>query len=211
MRNVAKISISPILISILVSALGCAGVQSGERGLLVSGAPYELPEPGTRFERVEEAAVAALTHVRRTSSRSETEQLHVGSIVRIEGGYTWQEADQSGNHLNPTWRPTARVQLSSDHVATYVVHPRIGDRRTDRANEKITRGERELVDEVDPLHRPMFLLTPSGRIVSYNHGAPAVEIADLRRGRIERNTSASSSARASRAVESSIGLAERVE
>ena len=185
MRHITKILISSVVILSFVSLVGCAGMEPREHRLLRSDAAHETAQPGTQFDSVEEAAVAALAHVRWTATRSESERLHVGSIVRIEGGYTWLTAQHSGSHLRATWRPTARVAIGPDHVATYVVHPRTGDRRTDRANERITRGERRLVDDVDPLHRPIFLLTPAGRIMTYSHGAPVVEIAALRAGRVE--------------------------
>jgi len=185
MRHITKILICSVAILSFASLAGCAGMESGEHRLLRSDAPHEIAQPGTQFDSLEEAAVAALAHVRRTATRSQAERLHVGSIVRIEGGYTWQTAEHSGSHLRATWRPTARVAIGPDHVATYVVHPRTGDRRTDRANERITRSERRLVDDVDPMHRPIFLLTPAGRIMAYSHGAPVVEIAALRAGRVE--------------------------
>lgn len=180
MRHMTKLS---ILILALAFSQGCAGIQSGERGHFVSNETNELLQPGTAFPSVEDAAIAALGYIRSTATRSESERLYVGPILRIEGGYTWAEAEHSGNHLRATWRPTARVALSPDHVATYVIHPRTGDSRVDRANENISQSERRLVDEVDPLHRPLFLLTPAGRIVEYSHGASVTEIVDRRGNR----------------------------
>jgi len=183
-RHATKILISSVLILSFAPLLGCAGMETRARRLHVSDVPNEIAQPGTQFDSVEEAAIAALVHVRLTATRSESERLHVGSIVRREGGYTWLRAERSGGHRNATWRPKARISISRDHVAVYVVHPRTGDRRTDRANERITPSERRLVDDVDPLHRPIFLLTPAGRIVTYSQGAPVVEIAALRGGRV---------------------------
>jgi hypothetical protein len=171
----------------------------------VSDVPIEIAQPGTRFDSVEEAAVAALVHVRSTATRSESGRLHVGSIVRSEGGYTWLKAVRSGGLRNATWRPKARLSISQDHVATYVVHPRTGDSRTDRANERITPSERRLVDDVDPLHRPIFLLTPAGRIVTYSQGVPVVEIAVFRGGRfVARDGLSSRGVRASTPVDSPV-------
>lgn len=189
MRHTAKIS---ILILALAFSQGCAGMQSDERGHFVSDGPSELLQPGTPFPSVEEAAVAALGYIRSTATRNEAERLYVGPIIRIDGGYTWTQAEHSGNHLRATWRPTARVSLSPDHVATYIIHPRTGDSRTDRANDGISQGERRLVDEVDPLHRPLFLLTPTGRIVEYSHGASVTEVVDRRGRRNEKRGGVSS-------------------
>jgi hypothetical protein len=183
MRQTSSISINAFFVIVLASLVGCAGVNAGERRLGATGTSGDPLPPGTEFSTVEAAAVAALAYVRETSTRSESERLRVGSIVETENGYTWTEGDHSGSHTRANWRPKARIALTDAHAAAYVVHPRTGDRQTDRANERVTRSERRLVDEVDPQHRPMFLLTPTGRIVAYNHGAPVVEIADLRRNR----------------------------
>jgi hypothetical protein len=154
-----------------------------EYGLLVSGMPYEVAEPGATFGTIEEAAVAALVHARETANPIEREALSVGSIVRTEGGYTWQEPQRSASYFRKQ-RPRARVTLTSADVATYVVHPRTGEPSIDRRNERVTRSEKRIVDEVDPLHRPMCVLTPRGRIVTYGHGTSGLEIADVRWGRV---------------------------
>ena len=55
-------------------------------------------------------------------------------------------------------------------VATYIIHPRTDRREIDRRNERATERERRLVDERDPLHRPLYILTPSKKVLHYADG-----------------------------------------
>ncbi|MBW1845176.1 MAG: hypothetical protein JRJ05_12600, partial [Deltaproteobacteria bacterium] len=55
-------------------------------------------------------------------------------------------------------------------VARYIIPPHSGKARIDRYNEEPTRKEKQIVDELDPAHRPLFQLTPSHNIVSYRYG-----------------------------------------
>ena len=195
MRHLSTISVRSIFLLMLASTLGCASLQSAENRSIGSDraavSPESAPEVARNFETVEEAALAALGHIRTNLTRSERTRLQVGAIVRTESGYAWAEAVVSGSLLDSTWQPKVRVAMSSEHVATYLVHPRTGNAPLDRANERFSMGERRIVDEFDPMHRPMFLLTPSGRIVSYEHGGEPTEIADLKAGKVVRRAGAS--------------------
>ena len=184
-RTTTTFSILSILASTALA--GCAGMGGQEYGLLVSGMPYQVAEPGTTFRTIDEAAVAALVHARETANPIERESLRVGTIVRTAEGYTWQEPQRSGSYFRKQ-RPRVRLTLTRSHVATYVVHPRTGEPRLDRLNERVTRSEKRMVDEVDPIHRPLFVLTPRGRIVTYAHRASSLEIADVRWGRMPKYT-----------------------
>lgn len=55
-----------------------------------------------------------------------------------------------------------RLALAAEDVAVYAVHPRSGRPEVDRANETPSRSERALVESWE---RPLFVLTPSRRIV----------------------------------------------
>lgn len=191
-RTKTTFSILSILASIAL--VGCAGMGDHEYGLLVSGMPYEMAEPGATFRTIDEAAVAALVHARETANPIERESLRVGSIVRTDEGYTWQEPQRSASYYRKA-RPRARVTLTSAAVATYVVHPRTGEPSVDRRNERVTRSEKRIVDEVDPLHRPMFVLTPRGRIMTYAHGEASLEIASVHWGRVPKYPSTTIAAR----------------
>jgi len=168
---------------ILVAGVGCATATPQQEGRALVDVPSTLSPPGTLYSTVDEAAIAALAHVSATTRRSDLGRLQVGSVVEVDGAFTWQAANRPARSRRDDWRPKARLSLAPDHVATFVIHPRTGDRSLDRANERLTQGERRIVDQLDPLHRPIYLLTPSGRIVAYSHGESASEIADLRPSR----------------------------
>jgi hypothetical protein len=180
------VSILSILGLILVTAAGCAHAGPEQAGTAPSEEGAAVDPPGTLYSTVDGAAVAALIHVVATTRRDDLDRLQVGSILAVDGGFTWQGSASSTASRRDDWRPKASLSFTQDHVATFVIHPRTGHRSLDRANEKLTRGERRIVDELDPLHRPIYLLTPSGRIVTYAHGERTSEIADLRTSR--RNT-----------------------
>ncbi|MAG32171.1 MAG: hypothetical protein CL908_14910 [Deltaproteobacteria bacterium] len=188
-RQSHSVSIS-LLALLVLSAIGCAGLQPTERSLLLSGMPYPVPAPGAVLGSVEEAAIAALVHARTTATRVERESMLVGSIVRVENGLTWSEPQRSGSFFRSAGRPVVRYVLSGTAVATYVVHPRTGHFEVDRLNERITPSEKRFV-KADPRHRPVFLLTPSGRVLSYAHDAEPVEVAAVRWGRADRGLSIS--------------------
>lgn len=174
-----------ILGLMLVTASGCASAASlyPEQEADPVGRASALDPPDTLHPTVDDAAIAALAHLAATTRRSELHRLQVGSIVGVEGAFSWQASGRPTTSRHDDWRPKARLSLAPDHVATFVIHPRTGDRRIDRVNERLTRGERRIVDELDPLHRPIYLLTPSGRVLIYRHGESTSEIAALCRAR----------------------------
>jgi hypothetical protein len=177
------------LLTISLAAVGCAGLQPSERTMLVSGAPYDAPAQGAVLATLDEAAIAALVHARSNLTPLERECMLVGSIVRVDGGYTWQEPQRSGSYFART-KPVVRLRVSSQHVASFVIHPRTGENELDSANERITRREKRIV-EADPQHRPIFVLTPSGRLLSHAHDRAPIEIANLRWGRRDVSTATS--------------------
>ena len=178
------LSLAPFLALGLAGLIGCAGVPPTEAGRLVTTRIDEASKPGMVFMSIEEAAIAAVARARANATPVEREALLIGSIIRVEGGYSWLQPQHSGSYFRATRRPRARLAPSQDHVATYLVHPRTGEPRLDRINERFSQSERDIVDRADPFHRPIFLLTPSGRILAYGHEEPAVQIADLRRRRM---------------------------
>ena len=172
-----------ILGLMLVTASGCASAASHYQEAARVGRASAADPPDTHHSTVDEAALAALAHLSATTRRSELHRLQVGSIVGVEGAFSWQASGRPTTSRHDDWRPKARLSLAPDQVATFVIHPRTGDRRIDRVNERLTRGERRIVDELDPLHRPIYLLTPSGRVLIYRHGESTSEIAALCRPR----------------------------
>jgi Domain of unknown function (DUF4329) len=126
--------------------------------VLSADAVAEAPSgPGTVFESVEAAAADALTFA--AAHKGDSRREWGGAISRVDGGFSY-EAPTPGSKAG------VRLSLGSEHVAWYYTHgPR--DAETDRLNEDVSRRDRQMVDRVDPQHRPLFVLTPSGRLIRY--------------------------------------------
>lgn len=163
------------LTAMLLALSACAGV---ERSAWAEAPPTQapFPEATNQHATLQGAALAALVEAWTGTVRRNHGQLRVGAILRTDGEFTWLEPQlPKAGHVS-----VVRLGIHANHAATYIVHPRTGSATVDRANERITRHEKRLVDRVDPLHRPIFVLTPSGRLLSYSHGSPVVEVASMR-------------------------------
>ena len=125
----------------------------------------------TIFPTLEEAALGALVHAIRDASSADRGRLRVGKVQRVAGGYVYTAAQRSRETVWSQRRQIIRYKLGASDVATYVVHPRSGNWRLDRRNERPNRGEKRIVDRLDPEGRPLYLLTPTLRVVRYD-GAP---------------------------------------
>ena len=137
---------------LLASAVGlalAASVQAGERA---------ATGPGTVFASVEAAAADAL---RFAAARSTSQRELGGTISRVDGGFSYA-APEAGD------RDGVQLRLGREDVAWYYTHgTRDGGREEDRLNEGISQRDRAMVDRVDPAHRPLFVSTPTGRLLRY--------------------------------------------
>ena len=156
-------------IGLLALLIACAGLpltagatDSARVGLRAQG-------PGAVFETVEAAAIDALSYAHLEETLTERRSLRVGVIHRVENGYSYTAAKRSSTS-SPLTACSVRYALRSNDVARYIIPPHSGKARVDRYNEEPTRKEKQIVDELDPAHRPLFQLTPSHNIVSYRYG-----------------------------------------
>ena len=132
------------------------------------GAPPTPAGPGASFATVEAAALDALAWVTREKGAADRGRVFVGAIhVRPDGRYAYQRPTRSEQTLFRRRPPVLRLSLQAEDVASYVVYPKTGATRVDRLNEQPSPGLRRVVDEVDPRRRPLYLLTPSLRVVRY--------------------------------------------
>lgn len=153
-----------------VSTAGPAALPSADSGSQPAGASRRA------WHSLSAAAHAALAEARRDDRPGRRDRLRAGLIVRRGASYVWLDPEVASS----TNAARVRVEIRHDQAATYVVHPKTGNLEVDRASEGVTRAERRLVDRVDPLHRPIFVLTPSGRVLVYRWRGPVEEVADLR-------------------------------
>lgn len=165
MTRLAALLASAALMT-FVSAAGLANATAATPDANAAETPVLYPT-------VAAAAGAALSHLEETRTTRTGRQLMTGAILRVGDGYVWRPPVR----VDASRRAVARLAVDPAQVATYVVHPRTGQRDVDRANDRVTRAQRHLVDDLDPQHRPIFVLTPMGRILAYHHGASVVELA----------------------------------
>lgn len=172
----------------LVASLACASPSpTGEgRPVLVRRAAPAEPSTGPAadpsvqpgiYPSIEAAVDAAFVAADRASGPAERDRLQIGTIRRVEGGFAWVAPALSATSVGAMTPVRVRLRLGPEDVAIYGLHPRTGLADLDRANEGVTRPERRLVDEQDPLHRPLYVRTPSRRVVRYPAAGPeSVEV-----------------------------------
>jgi hypothetical protein len=152
-------------------ASGCAGsVAPREPALGKLASDHPTRGPGAVFATIEEAALDALAWSRANGRLTDRRRLRIGTIQRRPGGYAYSAPLRSRTTVDSSAPLNVRFRLESEDVATFVLHPRSGRRSVDRRNESATPDERRLVDELDPRHRPIFVLTPSRKVIRYRNG-----------------------------------------
>lgn len=144
----------------------------------------EIPAPpdSAVHSTIDAAVEAAFMAARRADRPRGRDRLRIGTIRRVEGGFSWVEPRASESSVGALRLMQVRLSLRPDDVAIYGIHPISGHADFDRANEVVSRDERRLVDEHDPLHRPIYVLTPSRRVVRYPEVERSVEIVQSESG-----------------------------
>lgn len=181
MVNEQRLSFSflPVLLLTFLASPGCAGPLPEVRlapQTEISSVPASLPRtlaagPPTESDRVfatiEAAVVDAFEAAESVAGPGDRDRMRLGTIRRVAGGFRWTEPVRSRGTVGAMAPMQVRFRLGPDDVAVYAVHPRSGEASVDRRNEQIGRGEQKLVDEQDPLHRPLYVRTPSRRTLRY--------------------------------------------
>ena len=116
---------------------------------------------------VDEAALEALAALREDRSPAMRGRFRVGRILAVPGGYVWEApvAATSGP------RPVVRLASGPDHVATYLARDTSVAGSRAALERQHARIERALVETRDDRHRPLFVLTESGRMIAYRGDA----------------------------------------
>ena len=169
--------------ALLVGLLASFASAASAGGALCPKAELPHAEPGALFDTIEAAAVDALAHAHHTAGPGERGRLLLGTIERVGDAYTYSEPIRSAETVWSSRAPVLRFGLRPTDVATYVLHPPSGSARVDRANERPNASERRLVDELDPKERPLYVLTPTRRVVRYA-GQETTEVASRPADRI---------------------------
>jgi hypothetical protein len=120
--------------------------------------------PGTVFFSVEAAAYDALSYSY-LQSRADHKPAHSmgGTIYSVAGGFSYTSPLRAKK-----FSPDEVVYpLRPEDVGHYHTYPRHWDRRVNVIREKFSRFDRSVVNSIDPLRRPSFILTPKLKVKVY--------------------------------------------
>ena len=164
--------------SLLAASLACAGAppsswtaEHGRRGAPTAG-------PGAVFSSVREAALDALVTARRTATPRDEERLRVGTIHRVAQGYSYA-APQRAVASSARMPQSIRYQLRPADVASYLIPPRATTWPRDRSVDALLAEAQRIVDDLDPAHRPVYVLTDALEVVRYTGGGQPHAVARL--------------------------------
>lgn len=160
----------------LVASLACASpLPAGRPAASRAMAPTSAPDVVV-YPSIDAAVEAAFAAAEQAAGPAERDRMRMGTIRRVAGGFGWVAPAVSASPIGAMSPMQVRLRLGPEDVAIYGLHPRSGLADLDRANESVSRHERRLVDERDPLHRPLYVRTPSRRIVRYPALPESLEI-----------------------------------
>lgn len=164
-RGPARIhlAIAALVVGLLASLAGAA--TAGETVCARAETPHA--EPGALFGTLEEAAIDALAHADQTARPRDHGRLRLGTIYRVGDAFSYSAPMRSEGTVWSSRPPILRFVLRPVDVASYMLHPRSGSSLIDRANEVPNASERRVVDELDPHGRPLYVMTPSRRVLRY--------------------------------------------
>jgi len=173
-----------ILILTLTALLGLGCAQLPQHpsdfvaGLKTPPLELEARGPGAVFDRVEAAAVDALTFsYLQAREADDMERMRAGTIRRSGTGYTYGDIQVA----NPLAQRQIEYVLGGQDVARFHVYPPHTDRDVNRRSERLSTKDWRSVNVIDPLHRPLYVLHPSLAIRAYGGGdGETVEVANLR-------------------------------
>jgi hypothetical protein len=165
---IAKVALLASLVAWLIACSSLERHRLDER--------YTPRGPGATFATVEAAVVDALAWARLDGKR--THSMHLlrgGTITRTDGGFTYETVAVA----SPETPTRIEYALRRDDVARFHAYPRSSPSENMR-NENPSRHDRRSVDDQDPLHRPVFILTPRLLVKAYYGETEPVElVADL--------------------------------
>jgi hypothetical protein len=155
------------VIALLIGAtIGCASL---EPRFSDSALEAVVKGPMHVFTSIDDAAADALAWCYLLSRRDRVQRrdaVRAGVISPVEGGYTYNGI-VTAHRLQPS---TVSMALAPSDVAHFRLYPTSNDLKIDRMNSTHSRPDRQVVDELDPLHRSSYLMTPNSIVRVYAGG-----------------------------------------
>ena len=169
-----------ILVSTLIVLTAACASDPGSRTAVRPARPEVARLESPVFASMDEAAVAGLIAARERTPRASLQAIQIGTIRRVSGGFVYRPpavADESLLEARPS---VLRLRLTSDDVATYILHPQTGATCMDDRNEALNASEMRLLGSSARRARPVYLLTPRLEIVRHTLDEPGIRLANLR-------------------------------
>jgi hypothetical protein len=163
--SIAKIA----SLALLAACVACAGAPPASPAANDARSESRAEGPGAAFPSVQAAALAALASAHRTATPRDRQRLRVGTIQRVAHGFAYS-APQRAVGSSLVTRQRVHYRLRPIDVASYVIPPRWEEWSSARSSETPDRKMQRIVDELDPAHRPVYVLTQSLDVVSYSRG-----------------------------------------
>jgi len=164
-----RVLVFPPLICFLVACMACSTLDT-RLPIDLNTEIRQAEPPGTVFYSIEAAAQAAMTYAHSRHFPAGRPQILAGTIARVPGGFSYTSPVGSSQDT-PNAIPSLRHRLEPTDAASYLVYNWLGFGIAARAMESPRAVAQRLVDEVDPERRPVFLLTPSLEIETYDGNA----------------------------------------
>jgi hypothetical protein len=156
-------------LAVLAASVACAGAPPASLAADDARDEIRAEEPGAVFPSVQAAALDALAAAHRTATARDRQRLRVGTIHRVAHGFAYS-APQRAVGSSLLMRQRVRHRLRPIDVASYVIPPRWAECPSARLSETPDRKMQRIVDELDPAHRPVYVLTQSLDVMSYSRG-----------------------------------------
>lgn len=140
---------------------GCAG-SSPLREQPIARTSFEPAGPGHVFATAELAAIDALAFCEQASARAGDRRGRAGTVYPVAGGFRYDApivAAEPGGRLRYRLAPRDVLHFRHLPAAAWNAMGPSANRLSDRA--------RAFVDRWDPLHRPIYFMTPDHRLRSY--------------------------------------------
>jgi len=165
-------------LALLAASVACAGAPPASPAANDARTEIRAEGPGAIFPSVQAAALAALATAHRTATPRERQRLRVGTIQRVAHGFAYS-APQRATGSPLVMRQRVHHRLRSIDVASYVIPPRWTEWPSARSSETPDRKMQRIVDELDPAHRPVYVLTQSLDVVRYSRGGQTHAVTTL--------------------------------
>jgi len=149
--------------------LACAAPRFHDRSM-----SFQPRGPGVVYDSIEAAAVDGLAYSHKVARENRHRgRMYGGTVYAVPGGFTYSEVAHASD--DEPFRLSHRLRKID--VAQFHTYPRTADLEQNMLNEAHSSEDQQSVDRQDPLHRPLFILTP--RLVVRTYRGEQLPVEDV--------------------------------